>query len=322
ASVGSTVHPVDHPYDSAVPLGRPLPNTTAHVLDDRGRPLPVGVAGELHIGGTGLARGYHGRPELTAEKFVPDPYGPPGARLYRTGDLARLLPDGAVDFLGRIDNQVKLRGYRIELGEIEAELTGLPQVREAVVTVRETATGEKSLVAHVVPADGTLPGADTAVAAATEIRGRLARTLPEYMVPAALAFIESIPLTANGKVDRRALPAVLPAGSAGTGEDPTATPTEARIAEIWAELLGLPGVGIHDGFFELGGHSILAIRMAARLQDEFDVDLTIGTVFARPTVSGLAAAVEDLITAEIDRLTDAELAEHHHTDNSTTPREQ
>ncbi|MFJ2575186.1 amino acid adenylation domain-containing protein [Streptomyces halstedii] len=322
ASVGSTMHPVDRPYDSAVPLGRPLPNTTTHVLDDRGRPLPVGVAGEMHIGGTGLARGYHGRPELTAEKFVPDPYGPPGARLYRTGDLARLLPDGAVDFLGRIDNQVKLRGYRIELGEIEAELTGLPEVREAVVTVRETATGEKSLVAHVVPADGTLPGAGTTIEAATEIRRQLARTLPEYMVPAALAFIESVPLTANGKVDRRALPTVLPAGSTGTGEDPTATPTEARIAEIWAELLGLPDVGIHDGFFELGGHSILAIRMAARLQDEFDVDLTIGTVFARTTVSRLAAAVEDLITAEIDRLTDAELAEHHHTDNSSTPREQ
>ncbi|WP_051735699.1 non-ribosomal peptide synthetase [Streptomyces sp. NRRL B-3229] len=312
ASIGSTAHPVDRVYDTVVPLGGPLPGTTTVVLDDTGRPAPVGVAGELHVGGAGLARGYLGRPGLTAEKFVPDPYGPPGARLYRTGDLARILPGGAVEFLGRIDTQVKLRGYRIELGEIEAVLAGLPPVRDAAVTVRESATGEKSLVAHVVAEDGTRLDLDA-------VREELAEVLPEYMVPAAIAVIDRIPLTANGKVDRRALPDIAPTGSR---LDPPTTPTEERIAEIWTELLGLPGVGVHDSFFELGGHSILAIRMTSRLQDEFDVDLSIATVFGQPTVSRLAAAVEDLIRAEIDQLSDSELVEFDLTDTRTNPREQ
>ncbi|MFD4544578.1 amino acid adenylation domain-containing protein [Streptomyces bauhiniae] len=312
ASIGSTAHPVDRVYDTVVPLGGPLPNTTTVVLDDTGSPAPVGVVGELHVGGEGLARGYLGRPGLTAEKFVPDPYGPPGARLYRTGDLARILPGGAIEFLGRIDTQVKLRGYRIELGEIEAVLSGLPAVRDAAVTVRESGTGEKSLVAHVVPEDGIRLDTDAA-------REELAEALPEYMVPAVIAVIDRIPLTANGKVDRRALPDI---DLAGTQHDPPTTPTEERIAEIWTELLGLPGVGVHDSFFELGGHSILAIRMTSRLQDEFDVDLSIAAVFGQPTVSRLAAAVEDLIRAEIDQLTDSELVEFDLTDTRTNPREQ
>ncbi|MFJ8433455.1 amino acid adenylation domain-containing protein [Kitasatospora sp. NPDC094019] len=298
ASIGSTVHPVDRPQEGTVPLGGPLPNTTAYVLDGAGRPAPVGVAGELHVGGAGLARGYHGRPDLTAERFVPDPYGPAGSRLYRTGDLARVLAGGAIEFLGRIDTQVKLRGYRIELGEIEAVLTANPAVRDAVVLVRESATGEKSLAAYVVPEGGEF--------AADTLRADLAALLPEYMVPAAVAKVDRIPLTANGKVDRRALPAVEQAAG---DRDAPGTPTEERIAEVWAELLGLPSVGVHDSFFELGGHSILAIRMTSRLQDEFDVDLSIATVFGHPTVSRLAEAVEELIRAEIEQLDDAELGD-------------
>ncbi|MFJ4092364.1 amino acid adenylation domain-containing protein [Kitasatospora sp. NPDC089913] len=298
ASIGSTVHPVDRPQEGTVPLGGPLPNTTAYVLDGAGRPAPVGVAGELHVGGAGLARGYHGRPDLTAERFVPDPYGPAGSRLYRTGDLARVLDGGAIEFLGRIDTQVKLRGYRIELGEIEAVLTANPAVRDAVVLVRESATGEKSLAAYVVPEGGAF--------AADALRADLAAVLPEYMVPAAVAAVDRIPLTANGKVDRRALPAIEQ--SAGDRDAP-GTPTEERIAEVWAELLGLHSVGVHDSFFELGGHSILAIRMTSRLQDEFDVDLSIATVFGHPTVSRLAEAVEELVRAEIEQLDDAALGD-------------
>ncbi len=298
ASIGSTVHPVRRPYEGAVPLGHPLPNTTALVLDPAGRPVPVGVAGELHVGGQGLARGYYGRPDLTAERFVPAPDGPPGARLYRTGDLARLLPDGSIDFLGRIDTQVKLRGYRIELGEIEAVLTERGDVRDAVVIARISTTGEKSLVAYLVPEYPELidPGL---------VRTELAELLPEYMVPTAFALVERIPLTANGKVDRRALPEIE---TAAADYRAPATVSEERIADIWAELLGLDRVSVEDSFFELGGHSILAIRMTSRLQDEFDLDLSIGTVFAQPTVRRLAAAIEEQIREEIDRLSDAELA--------------
>ncbi|MFF2133255.1 amino acid adenylation domain-containing protein [Streptomyces olivochromogenes] len=312
ASIGSTAYPVDRVHDTVVPLGGPLPNTTTAVLDETGRPAPVGVAGELHVGGAGLARGYHGRPEPTAEKFVPNPYGPAGSRLYRTGDLARILPDGAIEFLGRIDTQVKLRGYRIELGEIEAVLTDHPAVRDAAVTDRESATGEKSLIAYLVAEEGGELSVD-------QVREELAEVLPEYMVPTAITVIDHIPLTANGKVDRRALPDM---DLSGADHDPPGTPTEERIAEIWTELLGLPHVGIHDSFFALGGHSILAIRMTSRLQDEFDVDLSIGTVFGEPTVSRLAAAVEDLIRAEIDQLTDAELVESDPTETRSNPREQ
>ncbi|MEU4730079.1 amino acid adenylation domain-containing protein [Streptomyces sp. NPDC023588] len=298
ASIGSTSHPVTEPYDRPVPLGGPLPNTTAYVLDGAGRPVPVGVAGELYIGGHGVARGYLRRPELTAERFVPDPYGPAGSRLYRTGDLARRLADGSIEFLGRIDNQVKLRGYRIELGEIQAALTDNPLIRDAVVVLRTDDAGEKSLAAYVVPADA----ADIDVAA---VREALTTVLPDYMTPSAFAVLDAIPLTSNGKVDHRALPVID--ASAGS-YCPPGTPTEERIAEIWGEILGLERISVTDSFFTLGGHSILAIRMTSRLQDEFDIDLTIRTVFEQPTVSGLAQAVEDLIRAEIDQLTDSELA--------------
>ncbi|GAA4074814.1 amino acid adenylation domain-containing protein [Streptomyces shaanxiensis] len=298
ASIGSTAHPVTETYDRPVPLGGPLPNTTAYVLDPAGHPVPVGVAGELYVGGHGVARGYLRRPALTAERFVPDPFGPAGARLYRTGDLARRLPDGAIEFLGRIDDQVKLRGYRIELGEIRAALTELPGVRDAVVVLRTDDAGEKSLAAYLVP-DGPVEPDLTAV------REGIAAVLPEYMMPTAYAVVPAIPLTSNGKVDHRALPVVDL--TAGAYQAPS-TPTEERIAEIWGEVLGLERIGVHDNFFALGGHSILAIRMTSRLQDAFDVDLTIRTVFEQPTVGGLAQAIEERIRAEIDQLTDSELA--------------
>ncbi|WP_188316811.1 non-ribosomal peptide synthetase [Solihabitans fulvus] len=297
ASIGSTTHPVAGPHAATVPLGLPLPNTTAHVLDDAGRPAALGVAGELHLGGDGVARGYLDRPALTAERFVPDPYGTAGSRLYRTGDLARRRSDGAIEFLGRIDNQVKLRGYRIELGEIEARLGAEPEVRDAVVILREDNENAKSLVAYVVPAAGQTVDAGV-------LRDRLGAVLPDYMVPAAVQSIEAIPLTANGKLDHRALPSV----DLSTAEHrPPSTPTEQRIAEIWGELLGVDGIGVEDSFFELGGHSILAIRMVSKLQDEFDIDLAIRAVFERPTISGLAQAVEEHIRAEIEALSDAEL---------------
>jgi amino acid adenylation domain-containing protein len=292
ASIGSTVFPVTEPHTATVPLGLPLPNTTAYVLDGAAQPVPVGVAGELYVGGEGLARGYLGRPELTAQRFVPDPYGPAGGRLYRTGDLARRRADGAIEFLGRADDQVKLRGYRIELGEIESRLAALPEVREAVVLLRE-----QGLVAYAAPVEGGTVDAET-------LRRRLAEALPEYMVPSVLLPIERIPLTANGKLDRAALPD--PSARVAEHQAP-ATPAEERISEVWRELLGRDRIGVRDSFFELGGHSILAIRLVSRLQDEFDIDLPMRVVFERPTISGQALAVEERIAAEIEALSEAEL---------------
>ncbi|MFF2352169.1 amino acid adenylation domain-containing protein [Kitasatospora sp. NPDC058115] len=299
ASIGSTVFPVDKTADAVVPLGGPLPNVTAYVLDATGRPVPVGVPGELHIGGEGVARGYLDRPGLTAAQFVPDPYGPPGSRLYRTGDLVRRLPDGSIDFLGRIDTQVKIRGYRIELGEIEARLTAEPGIRDAVVVVHEARPGEKSLAAFVVPAPdhGFDPG---------QVRQRLSDALPEYMVPASITAIEAVPLTSNGKLDHRALPAVHESTDA---HRPPETPIEERIAGVWATLLDRERIGVEDDFFALGGHSILAIRMTSSLRDEFDIDLSVRSVLENPTVRSLAQVVEALIRAEIEQMTAAELLE-------------
>ncbi|MFF2045915.1 amino acid adenylation domain-containing protein [Kitasatospora sp. NPDC058170] len=307
ASIGTTVHPVDEVRDSTVPLGLPLPNMTAHVLDDTARPVPTGVIGELYVGGHGVARGYLDRPGLTAERFVPNPYGAPGSRLYRTGDLVRRPADGSIAFLGRADNQVKIRGYRIEPGEIEAALAAEDGVRSATVVVQEDRQGEKSLVAYLVPA----PGAELDVAA---VRVRLAAVLPDYMVPSAFAVIDALPLTPNGKLDRRALPVVD--RSVGHHLDPQ-SPAEERIAEVWSEILGLERVSVEDRFFELGGHSILAIRMTSRLQDVFGIDLTLRTVFEHPTVRSLAQAVEDQIRAEIDQMSDGELLDH---DTTATER--
>ncbi|MFC5667748.1 amino acid adenylation domain-containing protein, partial [Kitasatospora misakiensis] len=266
---------------ATVSIGRPLANTGTYVLTEDLRRVPDGVTGQLHIDGHGLARGYLGRPGLTADSFVPNPYGPPGSRLYRTGDLARVLPDGTLECLGRIDNQVKIRGYRIELGEIEAALTTHPGIREAVVTVRETDTGEKSLVGYLVPTDGD------AAPEPAGLRAHLATGLPEYMVPAAFVTIDRVPLTNSGKVDHRALPAPDLAAFAAERYVAPRTPVEERLAAVWSEVLELPRVSAEDSFFDLGGDSIRAVRLVGALR-EAGYDVSIPDVFEHRTVATLA----------------------------------
>jgi amino acid adenylation domain-containing protein len=273
-----------------LPIGRPIAGTRVHLLDRRLQPVPAGVPGELYTGGDGLARGYLGRPELTAEKFVPDPFSAePGARLYRTGDLARYQAGdgqsgGEIEFLGRIDDQVKIRGFRVEPGEVESVLAGCPGVREAVVVVRAEG-GDKRLVAYVTP-DAGAEDPDALVAA---VRAFLAGRLPDYLVPAFLIALPVLPLTPHGKVDRAALPS--PSGSAERAAVPYARPRgplEERLAGIWADVLRVERVGIHDNFFDLGGHSLLATRLIARVRRAFEVDLPVHAVFEGGTVAGMA----------------------------------
>jgi amino acid adenylation domain-containing protein/non-ribosomal peptide synthase protein (TIGR01720 family) len=264
-------------------IGRPIDNTRAYVLDRGMRPVPAGVVGELYLGGRGLARGYLARPALTAERFVPDPFAAaPGARLYRTGDRARWRADGTLEYLGRLDEQVKVRGYRIELGEVEAALRRAPGVSDCVVTARADERGDQRLVAYVVG------GGD-----AGALRDALRRSLPEYMVPAAFVPLERLPLTPNGKLDRRALPAPSFARAEEAFVAPR-TPAEAVLAGIWAEVLRLDRVGVHDHFFDRGGHSLLATRVASRVRAAFGVELPLRAVFEAPTVEALAARVEAL----------------------------
>ncbi|HSL82596.1 MAG TPA: amino acid adenylation domain-containing protein, partial [Thermoanaerobaculia bacterium] len=270
-------------------VGRPVAGGRAHLLDPRMEPVPHGVPGEVVLGGAGLARGYLARPARTAESFVPDPFGgEEGARLYRTGDLARRLPSGDLQFLGRIDHQVKVRGFRIELGEIEAALTARPEVREAVVVAPAGPSGEpgdRRLVAYAVPANGaTDPEA---------LRQALAERLPGYMVPSVVALLPELPRLPNGKIDRKALPQVT-AGAAGDGTDsaPPETATEEALAAIWREVLGLPRVGARDDFFRLGGHSLLATRVMTRVKSRLGADLPLRTLFQNPTIQALAREVD------------------------------
>jgi amino acid adenylation domain-containing protein len=270
-----------------VPIGRPIANTQIHILDQRLQPLPIGVPGELHIGGIGLARGYHNRPDLTAEKFISDPFrAEPGARLYKTGDLARYLPNGAIEYLGRIDYQVKVRGFRIELGEIESVLTALPGVREAVVVVREDVPGDKRLVAYLTTHRGEKPKV-------SELRGMLQAKLPEYMVPSAFSILDPLPLTPSGKVDRQALPAPekIDLNSEQKYIAP-ATATEQALCRIWCDSLKLARVGTRDNFFDLGGYSLLAVRVLGYINKAFDVRLNVPTFFQNPTIEQLAHVIE------------------------------
>jgi amino acid adenylation domain-containing protein len=281
-------------------IGRPVANTQAYVLDSGLRPVAIGVAGELYLGGEGLARGYLARPDLTAERFIPDPFnGTPGARLYRTGDVARYLPGGELEFHGRADQQVKIRGFRIEPGEIEVVLSTHPAVNQAIVTAGEDAGGERRLVAYVA-------GAETN-ATAGELKAFLRERLPQYMAPSVFVFLDALPLTPSGKIDRRRLPA--PDGArpdAEAGYVAARTPGEEAIAAIWQEVLGIRQVGVYDNFFDLGGHSLLATRVVSLVRERCGVEAPLRLMFESPTVEGIAAHVEadGRRQEELGRLTD------------------
>ena len=306
-------HHICRPGEERVPIGRPVANTRIHILDHEGNAVPVGVSGELHIAGVQVGRGYWRRPDLTAERFVPDFLGGDGARMYRTGDLARWLPEGEVEYLGRIDHQVKIRGFRIELGEVEAALARHPEVREAVVLARD-----QSLVGYVVTSppvplsrrergDVTgveLPGSQDEASEAFPLSPRergpggevlrafLRHSLPEHMVPSSFVFLDAMPLTPSGKADRRALSRIAPERRAEGFVAPR-TPTEETLAAIWSDLLGVERVGVEDGFFDLGGHSLLGTRLVSRVRETFGVELPLRALFEAPTLAGQARIVED-----------------------------
>jgi amino acid adenylation domain-containing protein len=278
-----------------VPIGRPVANTRLYVLDAARRPAPVGVPGELYVGGAQVTRGYLGRPALTAERFVPDPFGAAGGRLYRTGDRVRWSARGELEFLGRVDAQVKVRGFRIEPGEIEARLAEHAAVREVVVLAREDVPGDGRLVAYVV-----------GDAEPEALRAHLRQSLPEYMVPGAFVVLDRLPLTVNGKVDRKALPAPERASAEETYVAPR-TPVEEVLAEIWAEVLRLERVGVHDSFFDLGGHSLLIMRLLAHVQATFDLKVSIRTVYSMPTLEALAGEIERRIYEDVATLSEDEV---------------
>ncbi|HOB95691.1 MAG TPA: amino acid adenylation domain-containing protein, partial [Aquabacterium sp.] len=284
AAVCNTVWRCRPGHAGAVPIGRPLANNRLYILDGQGRPAPLGVPGEIHIGGAQVARGYLHRPALSAERFVADPFSPEAdARMYRSGDLGCWLPDGQIAYLGRNDHQVKIRGFRIELGEIEARLLACDGVREAVVLAREDVPGDKRLVAYLV----AQPGVPLAISA---VREQLQRQLAEHMVPGALVVLPALPLTPNGKLDRRALPAPDASARVQRGHEAPQGELEFTLAQLWAEVLGLPAVGRHDNFFELGGHSLLAVSLVERLR-QAGLATDVRTLFANPSVAGLAQAL-------------------------------
>ncbi len=272
-------------HHGKVPMGRPIANTQLYVLDADRQPVPIGVTGEIHIGGANVARGYLNRPELTAERFAPDPFSKDG-RLYQTGDLGRWLPDGTLEYIGRNDFQVKVRGFRIELGEIESRMAAIAGVREAVVVAREDAAGGKQLIAYWIAGEKAPSIAD--------LRGALTEVLPEYMVPSAFVVLDAWPLTANGKLDRKALPAPAQESVVTRAYEPPSGDTEIAIAQIWQSLLGLQQVGRNDNFFELGGHSLLAIQVLSRIRSRLAIDLPLRALFESPTLAGLSRCVASM----------------------------
>ncbi|MBX3014592.1 MAG: amino acid adenylation domain-containing protein [Caldilineaceae bacterium] len=298
----STTYKADFSDDqlpSRIPIGRPIDNVCNYILDQQMQPVPIGVAGELYIGGMGLARGYLNQPALTSEKFVANPFGP--GRLYRTGDFARYLPSGDIVFLGRRDHQVKLRGYRVELGEIEASLAEHPALTQAAVLADTSEAGAKGLIAYVV--------AEPAQTSPTpqSLRQYLATKLPSYMIPAAFIIIETMPLTPSGKVDRQTLAKTYPAASLATraGEEnivPPRTELEVALAQLWSQLLGIEQVGIESNFFELGGHSLLAVRLLAEIERQFDAKPTLSAFFVEPTIAYLARALAPTHAVQPDKL--------------------
>ncbi|WP_046215884.1 amino acid adenylation domain-containing protein [Paenibacillus wulumuqiensis] len=264
-------------------IGVPIPDLQVYVLDEYLQHTPSGVAGEMYVAGAGLARGYWRRPELTAERFVADPFGPAGSRMYRTGDLARRLADGSLDYLGRADQQVKIRGFRIELGEIESALSRHPEIAQVAVIVREDQPGDQRLTAYIVPSAGS-------EASSSSWRQHASTFLPDYMVPAAFVVLDELPLTPNGKLDRKALPA--PDRSAAAGSQAPRNPQEEMLCDLFAEVLGLERVGIEDSFFELGGHSLLAVRLMSRIREAMGYEPGIGILFEAPSVAELAARLD------------------------------
>jgi hypothetical protein len=287
----TTVHVTYAPVDTAISdgasrIGVPIPDLQTYVLDGRMQPVPVGVRGELYVGGAGVVRGYLGRPGLTAERFVPHPFSAaPGARLYRTGDVGRYRTDGTIEYLGRIDRQVKIRGYRIERGEIEAMLRACAGVRDAIVVPRQGAGGEPALFAYVLGAAGASPAAEA-------LRAQLRATLPDYMVPAAIHVLDAFPYTSNGKIDDRALSQLGISADRDAERVMPSSLTERTVATVWRDVLGIDEIGLHDNFFDLGGHSLLVPRVHRRLQDEFRTRLSIVDLFRHPSVADLAAHLE------------------------------
>jgi hypothetical protein len=286
---------------ATLPLGRPLPNTRIYVLDEHMLPVPVGVVGELYVGGATVSRGYLGRPELTAEKFLPDAYGgEPGSRMYRTGDVARWAPDGNVEFLGRIDHQVKIRGYRVEVEEIETVLEDHPAVRSAVVEARPDGTGELRLACYLVWKDGgeSANGGDPADEAVGigGLRTWARERLPDYMVPVAWIELDELPRTPQGKVDRKALPDPVWGETSRVYEEPR-DEVEQRMAVVWQGVLQIERIGAVDDFFELGGHSLLATQVVSHVRLEFAVEVYLRELFERPTVRGLSEVVRERLSA-------------------------
>jgi amino acid adenylation domain-containing protein len=289
----------------APPIGRPLPNTQVYILDAQKQLVPIGVPGELYIGGVGVTRGYLNRPELTADRFILNPFSnDSGSRLYKTGDLVRYLPDGNIEFVGRIDNQVKIRGFRIELGEVETVLAQYPTVEKCVVTAREDIENEKRLVAYIISHPHQTSTVD-------ELRRFLKQKLPDYMVPGAFVFLETLPLTPNGKIDRRALPA--PEFSRPDLEETFVAPrtaVEEQLADIWTGVFKLEQVGIRDNFFALGGHSLLATQVISRLRQAFGIDLPLRTLFEAPTVAELGSRIDNIRWAA-QQTSDSDTTEDH-----------
>jgi amino acid adenylation domain-containing protein len=276
---------------AAPPIGAPITNTGIYLLDGDFRPVPQGAHGELHIGGVGLARGYLRRPDLTSEKFVPDPIGDePGGRLYKTGDRARYRPDGVIEYLGRLDHQVKIRGFRIETGEIEAALSAHRGVGEVVVIAREDVPGDKRLVAYITPKSASPPQED-------ELRNHVKESLPDFMVPSAFVFLESFPLTRNGKLDRKMLPPpARGARAAGEGFTPPRDNLEFQLTELWGDVLGVKDVGVRDDFFSLGGHSLMAVSLMAKIREQYDQALPLSALFQGPTVEHLAGILRGQVS--------------------------
>jgi acyl-coenzyme A synthetase/AMP-(fatty) acid ligase/acyl carrier protein len=306
-TIGSLTFPVtesslDATESATVPIGKPIANTVVYILDGNLKPVPIGVPGEICIGGAGVAAGYLNQPQQTAERFIPNPYSPQiSENLYRTGDLARFLHDGNIEFLGRIDHQLKIRGFRVEPAEIESVLRKHPGVQQGLVMAREDQPGDKRLVAYVVPALGAAPTSEA-------LRHFLAAQLPDYMIPSAFVMLDSLPLTPNGKIDRRALPAPEQARLSGDREVVAArNPIEEKLIAIWSDVLGVEPIGVCDNFFELGGHSLLATQVIARVRSAFQIQVPLRSLFETPTIAGLAEVIAQLqseagIDEELDRM--------------------